>query len=223
MRELDSGRTERIPSTQGAEYPFWSTDGRSIGFPADGKLKRVDLATGIGQDICDAPHGRGGSWEIHWETIVFAPDAYGGLRSVSASRGALHALTLESHSNTRILCACRASCLTTITFCTCAFLRMVPVRSRFFSLATHRVTDLIQADAATQSLGLGQLVFVRRGNLFSRQEFDPGAVRLSGSPMQIAAGIRFDPGPKHGNIFGIKGTHCVRAWSRRFVETDAVG
>jgi eukaryotic-like serine/threonine-protein kinase len=41
-------------NTEGANFPFWSADGKSIGFFADGKLKRLDLAGGPIQTLCDA-------------------------------------------------------------------------------------------------------------------------------------------------------------------------
>jgi hypothetical protein len=39
--EVRGRRTNSLDGTQGASYPFWSPDGRSIGFFADGKLKKV--------------------------------------------------------------------------------------------------------------------------------------------------------------------------------------
>ncbi len=52
-----------VPGTEGAFYPFWAPNGRSIGFFADGKLKTVDVASGrSAQVLADAPFGRGGSW-----------------------------------------------------------------------------------------------------------------------------------------------------------------
>ena len=42
---------------------FWSPDGKFIGFFADSKMKKVDLSAGQVQVLCDAPNGRGGTWE----------------------------------------------------------------------------------------------------------------------------------------------------------------
>lgn len=71
------------------------------------------------------------------------------------------------------------------------------------------MTDLIQADAAAQYSGLSQLVFIKHGNLFA-QEFDPRAVRLSGSPMRIAAGIQVDPA-RSTATFSVSGARIVYA------------
>jgi DNA-binding winged helix-turn-helix (wHTH) protein/Tol biopolymer transport system component len=53
-----------VPATDGAQSVFWSPDGRSIGFPAGGKLKRLDLATGAAVPLCELPDLGGvyGTW-----------------------------------------------------------------------------------------------------------------------------------------------------------------
>jgi hypothetical protein len=82
-----------LADTEGADYPFWSADGKWIGFFADGKLKKLELASGQVRAICDAPSGRGGTWSKD-DVIVFAATArMGGLFRVSASRGAPQMVT----------------------------------------------------------------------------------------------------------------------------------
>jgi eukaryotic-like serine/threonine-protein kinase len=85
--EVGGRRTNSLEGTQGATYPFWSPDGRSIGFFADGKLKRVEVAGGQPHVLCDAPNGRGGTWNRDGE-ILFTPDSLGlGLFRVSSTGG----------------------------------------------------------------------------------------------------------------------------------------
>ena len=76
-----------LPGTEGAAFPFWSPDGRSLGFFAQGKLKTIDVASGrSAQILADAPFGRGGAWSRSG-VIVFSPDAWSGLSRVSSSGG----------------------------------------------------------------------------------------------------------------------------------------
>jgi len=62
LRPLDALQGHPLPGTEGAGRPFWSPDSKFIGFFADGKLKKVDIAGGPPQKICDAPSGSDGSW-----------------------------------------------------------------------------------------------------------------------------------------------------------------
>jgi len=95
VRALDSVTWRPLLGTGGGRSPFWSPDSRSIGFFADGKLKRTDVAGGPVVTICDAPDGRGGSWNREG-LIVFAPNAPGGFQRVSASGGSPTAITTSA-------------------------------------------------------------------------------------------------------------------------------
>jgi Tol biopolymer transport system component len=53
LRPLGSREARPVPGTEGASGLFWSPDGRQLGFMADSKLKRVDLAGGSPQTIAE--------------------------------------------------------------------------------------------------------------------------------------------------------------------------
>ena len=77
--EVGSRTSERVPGTEEASHPFWSPDSRSIAFFAQGKLKTVDaFASRSAQVLCDAAHGRGGTWSQRG-VILFTPDIGTGL------------------------------------------------------------------------------------------------------------------------------------------------
>jgi serine/threonine protein kinase len=84
--ELGSHDARSLAGTEGASYPFWSPDGRFLAFFADAQLKKVELSGGPVQTICDAPGGRGGTWNKDG-VIVLAPDTNVGLYRVPASGG----------------------------------------------------------------------------------------------------------------------------------------
>ena len=81
-----------LEGTEGASYPFWSPDGRTLGFFADDKLKRIDAAGGKPLVITDVANGRGGTWNAEG-TILFASVAYGPIMRVSSRGGAAEAAT----------------------------------------------------------------------------------------------------------------------------------
>ena len=78
LQDLSTGQSRALPSTDGAVLPFWSPDGRRVGFFADGKMRAIDLSSGSVHDLADAPAPRGGTWNAAGE-IAFAPGAGGGL------------------------------------------------------------------------------------------------------------------------------------------------
>ena len=86
VRPLDSLKAEPLSGTEDAYYPFWSPDSQSLGFFANGQLKRVRVDGGSAVSLCNVVNARGGSWNQHG-IIVFAPDYRGALYRVPASGG----------------------------------------------------------------------------------------------------------------------------------------
>ena len=87
VRSLDGLTAQPLAGTEGATFPFWSPDSRSIAFFADGKLKKVDAGGGPALTLADAPAGRGGTWSRNG-VIIFAPSNQPGLQRVSSAGGA---------------------------------------------------------------------------------------------------------------------------------------
>ncbi len=88
LYSLDAPEPVRLQGTEGAGFPFWSPDGRSIGFFSGGKLKRMEASGGAPETLCNVPFGWGGTWSSAG-VILFAPVAFGsGLYQVSDKGGA---------------------------------------------------------------------------------------------------------------------------------------
>ena len=86
MRPLASLQAQPIPGTEQGDFPFWSPDGKSVGFFASGKLKRLDLGTGSVQNLCPIGDPRGGAWSLDG-TIVFSSEVNTPLMKIPATGG----------------------------------------------------------------------------------------------------------------------------------------
>ncbi len=87
FRPIDRYKTIALPGTEGGRNPFFSPDGLSLGFFADGKLKKVNVpGGGAPVTLCEAIEGWGGTWG-QGGTIVFTPQWLSGIARVSSAGG----------------------------------------------------------------------------------------------------------------------------------------
>jgi len=86
IRPLGSLQAAALPGTNDAMQLFWSPNSSSIGFFAEGKLKRIEASGGPPQVLADAPNPSGGSWNRD-EVILFSRNLYEALQRVPATGG----------------------------------------------------------------------------------------------------------------------------------------
>jgi Tol biopolymer transport system component/tRNA A-37 threonylcarbamoyl transferase component Bud32 len=91
VRALNALNAKEFPTTEGACYPFWSPDNRYVGFFQSGKMKKIEASGGPSVTICDAPNGRGGSWNQNG-VIIFS-NAADPIYEVPAAGGVAAAVT----------------------------------------------------------------------------------------------------------------------------------
>jgi len=92
LRDLASTEVREVAGTDGAKLPFWSPDGKWIGFFAHANLLKVALEGGAPVTIAPAPDARGGAWSPR-RVIVFAPSPEGVIDRVSPDGGEVRAIT----------------------------------------------------------------------------------------------------------------------------------
>ncbi len=88
LRSLDSTQFRLINGTNAARTPFWSPDGRSIGFFADAKIKIVSAGGGPVRTLCDSGIGNGTATWSRDGVILFSSAITRQIVQVSASGGA---------------------------------------------------------------------------------------------------------------------------------------
>jgi Tol biopolymer transport system component len=179
-----------LDGTQGASYPFWSPDGRSLGFFADGKLKKIDIEKGQVQVICEAANGRGGTWNRDG-IIVFSPDAQAGFYSVAASGGAPTKFAepdpqqLETSVRWPVFLPDGQHFL----FLGCNFTghpeKNAIYVGRLGSPERHRV---VESSGNAAYVEPGYLLFIR-GRTLMAQRFDAKSYALQGEPQTIADNV----------------------------------
>ena len=86
-RQLDTFEVRPLAGTEGALHPFFSPDGRSVGFLTNDKVKTYSLTSGTTTTICDASVPVIGTWTAD-DQLFFGAEEGRRLFRVSARGGA---------------------------------------------------------------------------------------------------------------------------------------
>ena len=93
LRSLATTTAQPLSGTEGAQQPFWSPDGRAIGFFTGSALKRLDPGGGAPQTLTTIGGLlRGATWGAD-NTLIFATNTAGSLMRISATGGEATAVT----------------------------------------------------------------------------------------------------------------------------------
>jgi eukaryotic-like serine/threonine-protein kinase len=92
VRPLSQAEPTLVAGTSGGASPFFSPDGRWLGYFANGRLQKIALGGGSPLILADAGEPLGATW-LRDGQVVFARSAHEGLFTVPASGGTAQPLT----------------------------------------------------------------------------------------------------------------------------------
>ena len=194
VRPLDALQATPVPGTEGGYFPFWSPDGRSLGFFSNRQLKRVSLDGGRVVPLCDVHIGRGGTWGQQG-VIVYAPEVDGPLYQIPAAGGSPSAVTEVDFS----------------VHDTHRWPSFLPDGQHFLFVAaghddlsnTHdavyvgsldsKAAKLVVATHSSAAFANGHLLYLNDSTLMARP-FDLRRLELTGNAVVVQEGVESDTG-----------------------------
>ena len=184
-RQLDSFDVRPLAGTEGALHPFFSPDGRSVGFLTNEKVKTHSFTTGTTTAICDVSVGVLGTWTQD-DQLFFAAEEGRQLFRVSA-RGGAPVMVAEAREGFRYGRVTNDGRHVLVTY------RRNGIGSDFaqillVNLATKEMKTLTTDGYDARLTSTGDLIFGRSGRIFAAR-FDPER-QVVGDPVPIASGVR---------------------------------
>jgi len=215
VRPLSSLAAEEVPGTEGAVSPFWSPDSRSLGFFADGKLKRSDLNGGPPQVLCDASADVRpvGTWNRQG-LILFNSFDRRGLFQVPANGGEARPVTAVDPSRSEIFHAWPQFLPDNRHFIYLVQ-SALPENTGIYagSLDSKEKKRLVNTSSLPAFAGMppgrGYLLFMHAATLMA-QGFDPSKLEMQGEAFPVTEDVRLPPSPASGfAAFSVSGTRLL--------------
>jgi Tol biopolymer transport system component len=191
LRPLESRAARPIAGTENGSIPFWSPDGRSLGFFSDGKLRKIALGGGASDVLADAPRPLGGTWNRDGD-ILFSPSYDSPLYRVSANGGKVTKLTHGRRIAPWFLPDGRH-------FLSTSFRAFGESDGIYLgSLDSDKETLIVpQLYSSAAYVAPGFLIYSKDGDLRA-QRFNLRKLRLEGESIRLSDRIQLDHG--HGNL-----------------------
>ncbi len=190
IRPTNSLTARPLTNVTREAYPFWSPDDKYIAYFDNHKLMKISLNEGTSLPICEAPSGRGGTWNQDG-IILFAPNPTGGLYKVPSSGGTAEAV-IKSDTTTLSL----------------RWPHFLPDGKHFLyssqnSQSGSSPSDEIFVGSLNDTTGQpivhvssnsqyanGYIFYVRQSILLA-QRFGAGGLKLSGDAMPVAENLQY--------------------------------
>ena len=188
IRHLDQSQGTIVPGTDGASQPFFSPDGQSLAYFADGMLMTVRTDGGQPVEVCELTGvTSGGTWTTDGQ-IIFAPLGGKGLFGVPASGGTPVRLTEVDPRETEVahgwphaLPDGKSLVLTIGRSGRNPLLALL-------SLETGERRSLVPAEGGASYTTSGHVLYTRRGEAFALP-IDTDTLSMRGAPRPVAQAV----------------------------------
>ncbi len=190
LRRLSELEPRPLPGSEGANSLFWAPDGKTIGFSAEARLRKVGIAGGAPTPICDLPWGNPVTASWGTDAIVFASSFHGVIYQVSPDGGSPPAPLIKPDPQ-------RGETRAVWPWFLPDGRNFVYVAGRKDGTGQLMITSLVGPARAigpitsrVEFVEPGYLVFAQDGALFA-QRFDPKNALLLGSPLSLAPKVHY--------------------------------
>jgi DNA-binding winged helix-turn-helix (wHTH) protein len=187
-RRLDQAEAIELPGTEGAQAPFFSPDGRWVGFFAGGRIKKVSIQDGQVIALCEDHLTDGGSWGE--DGNIVAPLDFRLVRIPSAGGAPQRVTELApgeiAHRWPQILPGAHAvlfSAYRSMTGLDAATIEVLSFRD-------GRRKTLVRGGTWGRYLASGHLVYLNNGTLFA-VPFDPDRLEVRGTPVPVLREVAY--------------------------------
>jgi len=183
-RRLDQTKAVELPGTEGASGPFFSPDGRWVGFVAGDKLDKISVEGGAAVPLADIAIPAGASWGED-EQIFVGQAIKRGVVQIPSNGGTSSPVTeLASgeiaHVNPQVLPGGKAVLFVAYAAPGGGENATVEV----VTLADRRRKILVRGGTSARYLPSGHLIYVNKGTLFALA-FDLDRLETHGTPMPV--------------------------------------
>jgi eukaryotic-like serine/threonine-protein kinase len=189
-RPIDRLDARPISGTEDAGQPFFSPDGKWVGFVAGGKLKKVSLAEGTVAVICDSGDVHGATWDAD-DTIWFSGAGGARIERVPAGGGppetVIGADANRDEVGVDFPALLPGASAVLFTVWSGGFSQPKIAVQSLKGDQRHVLLDGMRPRYAPS----GHLIFFRAGSLWA-VAFDPVHLQITGAPAPVIQGVHVD-------------------------------
>jgi serine/threonine-protein kinase len=224
LRRLDQNDVVQLEGTEGTGEMFFSPDGSSLAFFADGKLKRTFINGGSVVSLADAPNPRGGAW-LPDGSIIFAPEYAGGLWRISEGGGQPELVVdVDADRNERTFRFPHATPDGELVLFTIGSLdspnNYDDAVIAVYSFRTNEIVTVIERANMARFVGRDRIVFARSGDLYA-VDFDPNSLKTVAEAVPVIEDVGGDPSSGAG-YFSIANNGTITWLAGAVTAADAL-